>query len=78
MWRAGSSVLLQRLAPWIDEWAPQELAGVLKGRCADSIHERFEDDLGDAWRNGTGIAGSKLDVRIAYSKYGGYMSYAQG
>ncbi len=50
-WRCGSTALLSKMSVWIDEWAPHELAGGLRGRCADSIHESLER----AW-NGSGTA----------------------
>ena len=61
-WRCGSTALLSKMSVWIDEWAPHELAGGLRGRCADSIHESLEESLERIWDCGEPLAGSKLDV----------------
>ena len=61
-WRCGSTALLSKMSVWIDEWAPHELAGGLRGRCADSIHESLKESLERIWDSGEPLAGSKLDV----------------
>ena len=50
------------MSVWIDEWVPHELAGGLRGRCADSIHESLEESLERIWDHHEPLAGSKLDV----------------
>ncbi|MDP6209095.1 MAG: reverse transcriptase domain-containing protein, partial [Roseibacillus sp.] len=61
-WRCGSTALLSQLSTWIDQWAPPELAGGLKGRSADAIHEALEADIEAMWERKLELAGSKLDV----------------
>ena len=40
----------------------EEVAGGLRGRCADMIHEAFESDAQRMWDGVGEMAGSKLDV----------------
>ncbi|CAE7451987.1 unnamed protein product [Symbiodinium natans] len=56
-WRVGMGVVLQQMTSWIDEWAPAELTGGLKGRSASQAHESLHESL----QNST-LFGAKLDI----------------
>ena len=56
-WRLGVGAVVQRLSSWIDEWAPPELAGGLKGRCASQAHQELHESLQNPL-----VFGAKLDL----------------
>ena len=56
-WRIGMGAIIQQLTPWINLWAPPELVGGLKHRCAAFSH----DALHGALQNPI-VYGAKLDV----------------
>ena len=42
-WRAGMTIIVRKLANWIDGGAPEEIIGGLRHRQAAEIHSRLTD-----------------------------------
>ena len=45
LWRTGMTIIMRQLAEWGDEWAPPQLVGGLRERCADELHDRMYTDI---------------------------------
>ena len=43
-WRAGMTVLVRRMYPWVDTWIHEDLFGGIQGRSADLLHDLLQSD----------------------------------
>ena len=65
-WRAGATVILQQLVPWIETWAHSGIVGGLKGRSAEEIHDLLQSAICNALQTGTPLSGCKLDLKKCF------------
>ena len=66
LWRIANTCLVAKLVSWVDQWAPDELAGGLKGRWPEEIHAALEAEIQSAHRMGSMFSACKEDVRRAF------------
>jgi ribonuclease HI len=64
IFRAIMSSITADLSNWVAAWAPECLAGAMRGRCMDDLHEAFVTKL-EAAGDGD-FAGVKLDLKRAF------------
>ena len=50
LWRLANTVVVDKLTTWVDQWAPEELCGGLRGRSAETIYAALEAALTAAHR----------------------------
>ena len=66
LWRLANTVVVDKLTTWVDQWAPEELCGGLRGRSAETIYAALEAALTAAHRTGETFSACKEDVRRAF------------
>lgn len=59
-WRLGISLITSQLGDWMDGWTPRNIAGAVRHRSVEPLHDRFLQD--NLERSKEGIAGAKLDL----------------
>lgn len=63
-WRLGISLITSQLGEWMDGWTPRNIAGAVRFRSAEPLHDRFVQDMLEKTKEG--IAGVKLDMAKAF------------
>lgn len=63
---ACATATLRRLAPWIEEWVPDEVVGRIPGRSADRIHYKVIEATLEAKERGELLLVMKHDLKKAF------------
>ena len=66
LWRICMSATLQKLRPWIQEWALPQLCGGRPGRGIMDVHELLYEDIRAAKRSRVDFVGCKADIRRCF------------
>ena len=65
-WRAGMTIIVRKLADWIDGSAPEEIIGGLRHRQAAEIHSRLTEAVERARMSDKCVIAAKLDLKKCF------------
>jgi hypothetical protein len=65
-WRICNTALIGKLADWVEQWAPPELTGGLRGRSSEEVHASLLHRLQTAHRLGETFSSIKEDIQKAF------------
>lgn len=68
IWRAGMSVILDQLTPWVSQWASDELIGGLRGRDASTLHDQPQEALERAKNGGPALTALKRGLEKCFDR----------
>lgn len=63
-WRLGMALITSQLGDWMNGWTPRNIAGAVRHRSAEPLHDRFLQDI--ITKSKEGIAGAKMDLAKAF------------